>query len=169
MEQTPSPQATPTTTEATTATPLQAIVDYLPGITIAGAKPALLEWGTDNRIKLFEMDFDTKQATSVIFDAAISEITKVTGSMVMLTFHIGDKTYNTQFSQTAAGKMGFGAVGLAFAYQETKGSGITVWTDKLKQNSVNVAVMGWAWAVKWGLIATGVILVGAIIYVLTTV
>jgi len=168
MEQTPSTQTT-TTSNTTQAAPLQAIVDYLPGITIAGAKPALLEWGTDNRIKLFEMDFDTKQATSVIFDAAISEITKVTGSMVMLTFHIGDKTYNTQFSQTAAGKMGFGAVGLAFAYQETKGSGITVWTDKLKQNSVNVAVMGWAWAVKWGLIATGVILVGAIIYVLTTV
>jgi len=168
MEQTPSTQTT-TTPNTTPAAPLQAIVDYLPGITIVGAKPALLEWGADNRIKLFEMDFDTKQATSVIFDAALSEITKVTGSMVMLTFHIGDKKYNTQFSQTAAGKMGFGGIGLAFAYQETKNSGITVWTDKLKQNAVNVAVMGWAWAVKWGLIASGVILVGAIIFALATV
>jgi len=168
MEQTPSTQATQTS-NATPAAPLQAIVDYLPGITIVGAKPALLEWSLDDHIRLFEMDFDTKQATSVIFDTPISGITKVTGSMVMLTFHIGDKKYNTQFSQTAAGKMGFGGVGLAFAYQETKNSGITVWTDKLKQNAVNTTVMGWSWAIKWGLIASAVILVGAIILALAIV
>ena len=168
MEQTPSTQAT-LTTDTTATAPLQAIVDYLPGITIVGAKPALLEWSLDDHIRLFEMDFDTKQATSVIFDTPISGITKVTGSMVMLTFHIGDKKYNTQFSQTAAGKMGFGGVGLAFAYQETKNSGITVWTDKLKQNAVNTTVMGWSWAIKWGLIASAVILVGAIILALAIV
>ena len=169
MEQTPSTQATPTVTETTTQAPLQAVVDYLPGITIVNAKPALLEWGADNRIKLFEMDFDTKQAKSVIFDASLSEITQVTGSMVMLTFHIGDKKYNAQFSQTAAGKMDLGGVGLALAYQETKGSGITVWTDKLKQNAVNVKVLGWGWALKWGFILAGILLAGAVIYVLATV
>jgi len=168
MEQTPSTQETQTS-NTTSAAPLQAIVDYLPGITIVGAKPALLEWSLDDHIRLFEMDFDTKQATSVIFDTPISGITKVTGSMVMLTFHIGDKKYNTQFSQTAAGKMGFGGIGLAFAYQETKNSGITVWTDKLKQNAVNTTVMGWSWAIKWGLIASAVILVGAIILALAIV
>jgi len=161
MEQTPSPQAT---SVSPAAQPLQAIVDYLPGITIAGAKPSLLEWGLDDHIRLFEMDFDTKQAKSVIFDATIGTITKVTGSMVMLTFHTGGNKYNVQFSQTAAGKMGLGAVGLAFAYQETKNSGINAWTNRLKASGVETKVMGWSWSIKWGLILAGIIFVGAVIY-----
>jgi hypothetical protein len=160
MEQTPSTQATPV---ATSAAPIQAVVEYLPNVTVVGAKPALLEWGIDDHIRLFEMDFDTKQAKSVIFDSPVNQITKVSGSMIMLTFHIGDKKYNTQFSQTAAGKMGMSALGLMFAYKETTKSGIGLWTEKLKQNSVPVTVMGWAWAFKWGFIAAGVILVIAII------
>jgi hypothetical protein len=166
MEQTPSTQATTETTS--TQYPMQAIVDYLPGVTIVGAKPSLLEWGFDNHIRLFEMDFDTNQAKSVIFDTPVAQITKVTGSMIMLTFHIGDKKYNVQFSDTAMAKMGVTVVGLYFAHAETKASGINDWAKRLKENAVDVSVMGWSWAIKWGFIGAGVILVGAIIYVLAT-
>jgi hypothetical protein len=47
---------------------LQTHVDYLPGITIVGAKSALLEWSADDRVKLFIMDDQTQQATEVLFD-----------------------------------------------------------------------------------------------------
>jgi len=164
MENTPSTQVLDTPTPTTA--PLQAVVEYLPGITVVNAKPALLEWGVDGHIRLFEMDFDTKQAKSVIFDSPVAAITKVTGSMIMLTFHIGEKKYNVQFSQTAAGKMGASGVGLLLAYKETTESGIGLWIEKLKQNSVEVTTQGWGWALKWGLIVAGVILVGAFIFAL---
>lgn len=152
-------QATSPTSQS--AAQLQAIVDLMPNVTVFGAKTVLLEWGADNRIRLYEMDFDTNKAKSVIFDAAISDIKKVTGSVNMLTFHIGDKTYRTQFAAMRTG--GMGVVGLEVALKEVKTSGIKTWIDKLKQNGVQVKLFGWgaSFAVAIGV----VILIVAIVLV----
>jgi hypothetical protein len=163
MENTPSPQQT------AGQAPLQAVVDYLPGVSIFGAKPALLEWGADGRIRLFEMDFDTNVAKSVIFDAAINEITKATGTMVMITFVIAGKKYNTQFSQTAVAKSaGGGIVGMALGMKETDQSGINVWIKKLQDSGVAVRVMGWGWAIKWALIGSAALIALIVVIVLLT-
>jgi len=147
------------------AAKLQAVVDYLPGITIAGAKPALLEWSADDRIKLFEMDFDTNTAKSVLFDASLGEIEQVTGSMIMLTFQVAGKKYNAQFSQSAMPALALGGgVGLGLAHNRTKASGINLWVEKLKESGVTTNVLGWNWSIKWGLIG-GAILIGVAVII----
>ena len=163
------PQTTSPVTNQAPQAQLQANVDYLPGITIAGATSALLEWSADNRIKFFKMDADKNAATEVLFDVPLSEIQKVTGSMIMLTFKVGGKKYNAQFSRTMAPKLAVGgAIGMGLAYADTKTSGINQWIEKLKANNVPMKVMGWGWAVKWGLIISGVLLAGIVIYAVIT-
>lgn len=137
---------------AAPAAQLQAIVDYLPNITIFGSKTVLLEWGADNRIRMYEMNFDTNQATGIMFDAAIGDIKKVSGSLNQLTFHIGDKTYRALFAAMATA--GMGAVGVGVAINELNKSGAKLWIDKLKQNGVTVKIMGWkiSFAIAIGLV-----------------
>jgi len=133
-----TPQSAPTTASAAQ---LQATVDYMPNVTIFGSKTVLLEWGADNRIRMYEMNFDTNQATAVMFDAAIGDIKKVTGSINMLTFHIGDKTYRALFARMATA--GMGAVGVGVAVKELNASGANLWIKKLKENGVKVSLLGW--------------------------
>jgi len=157
------------TTQATSTNQvaqLHAVVDYLPGITIVGAESALLEWTADNRIKFFKMNFETNQATEVLFDVALSEIQEVIGSTVMLTFKIADKKYNAQFSQTGMAALGAGgAIGVALSAADAQKAGIYPWVNKLKENGVNVVFRGFRWAFKWAAIVVGAILVAVIGYV----
>jgi hypothetical protein len=149
-------------TQTTTAQPvaqLQAVVDLMPNMTVFGAKTVLLEWGADNRIRLYEMNFDTNQATGILFDAAPSDIKKVTGSVNMLTFHIGEKTYRTLFAAMRTG--GMGVVGAGIALNELKASGVKLWTDKLKQNGVPVKLFGWG--------ATFAVAIGVVVAVIAIV
>ena len=112
---------------------LQAVVDYLPGITIAGAESALLEWSADDRIKFFKMNFDTNQATEVLFDVPVQEVTNVAGTTTMLTLTVSGKKYNAQFNRTAVGMLGVGgAAGLALAAQGMKSTGAQAWINAFK-------------------------------------
>ena len=137
---------------------LQANVDYLPGITIAGAKNGLLEWSSDDRIKFFIIEAETGVATEVLFDVPVREIEQVKGGFTMLTFVVAGKQYNAQFSQTAAVKLAIGGgIGLGAAYHDTKKSGVNLWINMLRENGVNVgAVKDWGWVVKASLIGAGV-------------
>jgi hypothetical protein len=136
---------------------LQAAVEYMAGITVASASPALLEWTADNRLRLFKMDFDKNQATEVLLDVPVNEIEKVGGSMTGLVFHHGGKKYTAMFTTTAAAKMGVGgAVGLAAALQDTNASGINLWIKKFQEAGVRVTVIGWG---KTVLIALGLVVV----------
>lgn len=150
----PSPQSVQQSTSTTSPSiaQLQAIVDLMPNVTIFGSKTVLLEWTADNRIRIYEMNFDTNQATGILLDAPLTDIKKVTGSINMLTFHIGDKTYRTLFArmQTA----GVGAAGAAIAYSELKASGASLWINKLKQNGIIISLFGWkaSFAIAIGLV-----------------
>jgi hypothetical protein len=149
---------------------LQAIVDYLSGISIVGAESALLEWTADDRIRFFKMNFETNQATEVLFDVPVGQIENVGGTMAMLTFTVAGKKYNAQFSQTAAAKMGVGGmVGLGMAYADTKQSGIGEWTTLFTQHGVKSTVKGWGWSMKVAFIIVGFILFFTIIYSVITV
>jgi len=165
---------TPLTTEKAPAL-LQANVDYLPGITIKDAQSALLEWSADNRIKLFILGEDGATASDVLFDVALNEITEVKGSIIMLTFVIGDKTFNTQFSTTATMKLGIGGgIGLGAAYKDVKSTGILLWIDKLRANNVKVAGIRDAnWIAKASLVGAaiciGIALLATFIIVLVAV
>jgi hypothetical protein len=141
---------------------LQAVVSYMPNISIIGSKPVLLEWGADNRIRMYDIDFDTHQATGIMFDAVLTDISKVTGTVNMLTFHIGDTSYRSLFAamQTA----GLGGVGAIAAFEELKKSGVNLWIKKLKENNVQVKLFGWAktWAVAIGIVVVITVIVIAV-------
>ena len=143
----PTTQPTDQTPIVSAATPsaqpaqLHAIVDYMPNISIFGSKSVLLEWTADNRIRLYEMDFDTNKATNILFDVAPSEIKKVTGSVNMLTFHIGDKIYRTLFARMETA--GIGPLGMGVALGQLKASGVSLWVKKLKENGVKIEQFGW--------------------------
>jgi hypothetical protein len=149
---------------------LQAYVDYLPGITIAGAESALIEWSADDRIKLFKMDFNVEPAvaTEVLFDVPVSEVKNVGGSMIMLVFEIGDTAYNVQFSRTAMAKLAVGGgVGVALAQNDTSAVGLHAWVTTLKQHNVPMkGYKGWAWSMNVALIVVGILLVVSVIGVL---
>ena len=152
----PTTQTVPPATPQTNSAPaqMQAVVDYMPNVSIVGAKSVMLEWTADNRLRLYEMDFDTKQATGIMFDVAVSEVSKVTGSVNMLTLHIGDKHYRLLFA--AMRSAGLGGVGAAVAFNELKASGAKMWIDKLKANGVKIQIFGWA---KTWILAIGIVLV----------
>jgi len=152
------PYASPPTPPAQ----LQAIVDYMPNISVFGSKTVLLEWGADNRIRIYEMNFDTHQATGILLDAALTDIAKVTGSVNMLTFHVGGKTYRTLFARMATA--GMGAVGAGLALHELKKSGAKLWINKLKENGIKVRILGWgvSFAIAIGLV---VVIAGIVIAV----
>jgi len=137
---------------------LQANVDYLPGVTIAGAKNGLLEWSADDRIKLFIIDANTAAATEVLFDVPVREIEKVKGGFTVLSFVIAGKQYNAQFSQTAALKLAIGGgIGLGAAYKDTQKSGVNLWITMLRENGVDVgSIKDWTWVVKASLIGVGI-------------
>ncbi|HEY8886707.1 MAG TPA: hypothetical protein VIM31_04395 [Candidatus Microsaccharimonas sp.] len=170
LNQTPTPTSEPSffqpnetpspTALAAPAAQLQAVVDYMPNVTVFGSKTVLLEWGADNRIRLYEMNFDTNQATGVMFDAALTDIKKVTGSINMLTFHIGDKAYRTLFARMATA--GIGAVGVGIALKELNDSGAKLWINKLKQNGIKVRLLGWGASFA---IAIGIVVVIAVIVI----
>lgn len=164
MEQnltTPIPVQENVTTPTTSPAQLQAVVDLLPNISVFGAKTVLIEWGADNRIRLFDMDFDTQQAKGILFDAAIGDIKKVTGSVNMLTFHIDDKTYRTLFAAMRTAGVA-GAIGVGIALKELQASGAKLWINKLKQNGVKVSIFGWgktfAVAISLVAIVTGIVI-----------
>ncbi len=167
--QTPPTSAEPVVAPVAQAAPakLQANVDYLPGITIFGAKTALLEWSADDRIKFFKMNPDTQQATEVLFDVPLSQIEAVSGSTVMLTFKVAGKKYNAQFSRTAIAGIGAGGVaGIAASAALSKASGIYVWINMLKEHGVNMkGWKGWTWAIIVALIVVAVIIIGVVFYV----
>ena len=51
------------------------------GVTVfSSVKPGLLEWGGDNRIRLYALDATTHQATGILLDCAPQEIKKFTVS-----------------------------------------------------------------------------------------
>ena len=157
-------EPTTQTTASPTAQPaqLQAIVDYMPNVSIIGSKNVLLEWTADNRIRLYEMDFDTNVATSIMFDVSPGEVKKVTGSVNMLTFHIGDKTYRMLFARMETA--GVGPLGAGVALGQLKRSGISLWITKLKENGVKIEQFGWGKTFVVALIIIVVVSVVAIIF-----
>lgn len=142
---------------------MQAVVEYLPNITIVGATPALLEWTADDRVRLFKMNFDTMQATEVLFDVPYGQVEKVVGSTVMLTITVAGKKYRAQFSQTGMAKLAVGGVvGLAASAHDANTSGIGRWVELFRSAGVKTQYLGFAWAFK----IAGLI-VGAMILLIT--
>jgi len=144
---------------------LQASVDYLPGITIAGARNALLEWSADDHIKFFIMDDASEKAEELLFDVPVSQIERVGGGANMITLYVAGKAYNAQFSRTAALKLGIGGgIGMAAAYRDIKATGVMLWIEKFREN--NVKLEGFRdvnWVVKASLVGAMVCIGGALL------
>jgi len=124
---------------------LQARVSYYSGITIASENYALLEWGSDARVRLFTMNADTNQAKEVVFDVGLGEIEKIGGSGAMLVFLIAGKKYRIEFSGGSRIAASTGnIIGLIVAYRLAKSSGINNWLQAFRSNGVRVTYITWA-------------------------
>lgn len=145
------------------AAQLQAVVDLMPNVTIFGAKTVLMEWSADNHIRIYDMNFETNQATGIILDTPVAAIDKITGSLNMLTFHVAGKTYRTLFA--AMRTAGMGAVGVGLAVKELNASGASLWINKLKEQNVTVSILGWG---KSFAIAIAIVVVITVIVVFVT-
>jgi len=158
------------TTSPRTAAPakLQASVDYLPGITIAGSRSALLEWSADDRIKFFIMDANFEKAEEILFDVPVKEIEKIRGGVNMLTFVVAGKKYNALFSRTAALKLSIGGgIGLGAAYADIQATGVMQWVAKFRENKIDMAgFRDVTWVAKTSLIGAGIAVGIALLVVL---
>lgn len=146
---------------------MQMRVSYFPGITVVGEQYALLEWSADNRIRLFAIDGATGASTGIIFDAALEQIEKVSGSMAMLTFKIAGKKYRIEAS--TASRMAIGtasAAGVVASAVATKNSGIYRWLQAFREKGVKVTYLTYRGIVGIALGVTALIVVGAVVYIL---
>jgi len=134
---------------------MQAQVTYFPGVTVAGQQYGILEWSADDHIRLFLMDADTNQATSVVFDTTVGGIEKVGGSVATLTFTINGKKYRVEFSEAARMSLaGAGVAGLVASAEFTKRSGIAVWLDALQKAGVRVTFIKMRRIMLWSVLGT---------------
>jgi hypothetical protein len=114
-------------------------VIYTTGFTKGGGS-AILEWTTENHIKLTEIDKSTEQPTKVLFDCTPNQITSMYDIMTMLCLKIQGVNYQMDMSispiASAAALSAGGVVGLGVAGKIRDDSGLLQWVDKLRSEGV---------------------------------
>lgn len=69
---------------------------FKPNITLYGARPAFLEWTTDDRLRVVLRDQQTFEIVETYLDIARSEVIKVNGIADSMSLRTADKTYRFQ-------------------------------------------------------------------------
>ena len=144
---------------------LQNRVKILKGISTVGAEWGILEWGADDRIRLFRIN-ESGTDTSIVFDVGLTDIQWVGGNMLMLVFFVSGVKYRVQLSSALAATLAIGGIGGLLAAQAiTDRSGINEWKFLLTQNRVSMrGFMGWSWSLKLAMIMTPILIVIALVW-----
>ncbi len=146
-----------TSSQATAPAKRQMIAQYLSNPSIFGAKPMVLEWTHDDRLRLFIIGDDGVTATEVLFDLPVHEVEKVTGTINMMYVYVAGKKYRVYTTdQVAIGVGAGGAAGLGYAGYASLKSGIKQWVKDFKQVGVKAKHYGYGFVV---LMAFGIIIV----------
>lgn len=165
MNQDPSPQA-PVTNPAKRQ--LGAL--YLTNPSIFGAKPMILEWTHDDRLRLFIMGPDGVTAVETLFDIPVLEVELVKGSInMMYLFVAGVKHRIYVTDQVVLGASPGGAVGLALAQRAYSKSGIKDWIQDFKVAGVKTKSYGFGFIVLVSLGIVAAIIVVTVLLVATNV
>ena len=116
---------------------MQTTVAYSSGISLKSEQYCILEWGSNNRIRLLIMDATPDLATNVVFDVPLSHIKKVGGAITMLTFTIAEKKYRVDlaaYKQLTTGSL--------FSYYSLiKNSDIYHWIEAFKSSGIKVTYL----------------------------
>lgn len=147
---------------------IQSRIGYVKGFEIAGGeKVGLLEWGADDRIRLFDIDRATGQSKGVMFDVTTAEIAKVSGFSSSLTLKLTDGTkYTLNFSAASAYAVaGLGVAGMALSSEINKAAGVNKWLEDLRSHGVTVSYLTFMKVALFTVI--GIVALALIIYFTT--
>jgi hypothetical protein len=116
---------------------IQTTVAYSSSLLQKSEHYCILEWDSNNRIRLLIMDTTPDLDTNVVFDVLLNQIEKVGGAVTMLTFTIAGKKYRVDL---AAYKPL--TVGSLFSYYALiKNSGINHWIEAFKSSGIRVTYL----------------------------
>lgn len=119
---------------------------------------AIIEWGADDRIRLFVMtNDDVPKPAQVVFDIMPSDIAKVSTFMTHMFLRLknGNK-YDIDF---ASGAMAIGGISVAAGILVEHKSGIKTWIKSMKATNIPTQILGYARLFKLIFIAIGIWLV----------
>ena len=160
------PQSTPQAAPATAApspAKLQLVGQYMVNASIIGAKPAILEWTADDKIRLFIISDDGKTVAETLLDVPVGQVESAKAYIGYLYLWVGGKKYRFYVTdQTTAGIALGGVAGLGYAYAKQQSSGIPQWLQALKEAGVKTSTFGFK---QTFLIAGAVVVVIVIIAV----
>lgn len=143
--------------------PFKDTISYADGLT---TRRGTLEWGTDNRLRLQQIDHKTGKVLSDVFNVAPTEIKSVKGLGGMLTFTLASgKRINIIFSYFST--LGFALSPLGADATTKYRTSLPKWLAKLEANGVKVEFTYGATVLKIGLIGglIGVIILLALVFV----
>ena len=116
---------------------MQTTVAYSSDMSQISEQYCILEWGSNNRIRLLVVGVTPDLDTNVVFDVPLSHIEKVGGAIAMLTFTIAQKKYRVDlaaYKQLTTGSL--------FSYYALiKNSDIYRWIEAFKSSGVKVTYL----------------------------
>lgn len=149
---------------------IRSTVYYQHGATIySPTETAILEWGLDNHIRLYQLDQKTLAQVGTIFDVIPDVSLHVSGDSTRFIFLANDKKYILSFIPqaklvTAGINSGFGFEGAALgALHTAQASDVNLWATTLRANHVPLKFRTIATYMKWGAIGCCILIVGIVV------
>jgi hypothetical protein len=139
---------------------MHADVTYYSGVTVMSGTPAVIEWGADDRVRMWTVA--AGQAPVLVFDVTPAEVT-VKGYQAVLNLVIGGRNHRLDFAPTARLAMMGGVAGIAGAQAIAKNAGVPNWIAALRAGGAQVRYRS-PW-ITFG-ITLGVVLVIVVIIVI---
>jgi hypothetical protein len=140
-------------------------VMYYSGVTIMSGTPAVVEWGADDRIRMWTVVHGAPPV--LVFDAAPSEIT-VKGPQTVLNLVVGGRPHRIDFaSGTGAAIRGFGVAGMIGSQVLTDQLGLPQWIEALRAAGATVQYRR-AWVsvlIAVGIVVAVFVIIGVILAV----
>ena len=118
----------------------QSRVQYLGNVRKFGnSRLGLLEWSSDDHIRLFMIDAATNQSKGIAFDCPLSQIRRAKANGTMLALKLDSQNHLLSFSNYfGSGLLRAGGVGgMTAAQSQQERSGIQWWVDALNQRGVS--------------------------------
>lgn len=139
-----APTQTPSLSPLPQITParIQTRVSFVKGFVAIGEHYGVLEWGADNRVRLFEFDRTTGQVLRVVFDVSLSDIRKISGLSSSMTINLPSQKYTVNFSTTSTVAFAsLGLVGMAVSAELNKAAGLYEWLDAFRSHNVRITFL----------------------------
>jgi len=136
---------------------LQTKLVYIKGTVAIGDHTGILEWGADDRIRLFEIDSSTDQLVGKVFDLALSDIKSIGGVGSSLAIIYGNERYSFVFSTLGVVVNDGSLIGAIAGAAVNKSAGVFEWLKTFKEHNVKITYWGNKKILKVTLIACAIL------------